>query len=281
MIGCLTRYKGRVALRAALPEFCLATFLILAGLSLAVPVRAEAYRSASPRQSAHIKDWGQWLGPYREKIVAKMGEDFGEQYIYAAQNAALPAPAVGEKRVVFIGDSITDQWDLSQSFPNKPYINRCIGGQVSPQMLVRFHADVVDLKPAAVVILAGINDIQGVLQVETDAQIANNYRAMAEIAEANGIKPIFTLLMPVNNYTTNAKSMLEERNPDRVAWLNAWLSGFCKDHGYGLIDYGPVLRDDKGLLRADYTSDGIHPNAAAHAVMAPIAEQVIEATLRP
>jgi lysophospholipase L1-like esterase len=237
---------------------------------------AEAYQSSPPRQPAVETDWGQWLGPYRAGIVAKMGEDFGEQYIYAAQNAALPPPAPSEKRVIFIGDSITDRWNLEKFFPGKPYINRGIGGQVSPQMLVRFHADVVALKPKAVVILAGINDIQGVLQVETEAQIAANYRAMAEIAEANGIRPLFTLLMPVNNYTPNAAIMLEERRPERVAWLNAWLSGFCADHGYGLIDYGPLLRDDKGLLKAEYTSDGIHPNDDAYAVMASVAEAAIE-----
>jgi lysophospholipase L1-like esterase len=238
------------------------------------------YQSSSPRQPAVEKDWGQWLGPYRAGIVAKMGEDFGEQYIYAAQNAALPSPAAGEQRVVFIGDSITDRWNLAQFFPGRAYVNRGIGGQVSPQMLVRFHADVVALKPKAVVILAGINDIQGVLQVESEAQIAANYTAMAEIAEANGIKPIFTLLTPVNNYTPNAVTMLEDRKPERVAWLNAWLSGFCQTHGYGLIDYGPSLRDDKGLLKAEYTSDGIHPNDTAYALMAPVAEQAIEAALK-
>ncbi|WP_303831514.1 GDSL-type esterase/lipase family protein [Asticcacaulis taihuensis] len=254
--------------------------LCLVALLCASPALAEDYQSSSPRQPAVEKDWGPWLGPYRAGIVAKMGEDFGEQYIYAKQNAALPAPATNEQRVVFIGDSITDRWNLAKFFPGKPYINRGIGGQVSPQMLVRFHADVVALKPKTVVILAGINDIQGALQVETEAQIVANYTAMAEIAEANGIKPIFTLLMPVNNYTPNAVTMLQDRKPERVAWLNAWLSGFCQAHGYGLIDYGPTLRDDKGLLKAEYTTDGIHPNDEAYALMAPVAEQAIEATLK-
>lgn len=254
--------------------------LCLVALLCASPALAEDYQSSPPRQPAVEKDWGQWLGPYRAGIVAKMGEDFGEQYIYAKQNAALPAPAANEQRIVFIGDSITDRWNLAKFFPGKPYINRGIGGQVSPQMLVRFHADVVALKPKAVVILAGINDIQGALQVETEAQIAANYTAMAEIAEANHIKPIFTLLMPVNNYTPNAVTMLADRKPERVAWLNAWLSGFCQTHGYGLIDYGPILRDDKGLLKAEYTSDGIHPNDEAYAIMAPVAEAAIEAALK-
>ena len=254
--------------------------IILCTLFFTPAALAGDYQSSSPRQPAIEKDWGQWLGPYRAGIVAKMGEDFGEQYIYAAQNAALAAPAAAEQRVVFIGDSITDRWNLAKFFPGKPHVNRGIGGQVSPQMLVRFHADVVALKPKAVVILAGINDIQGVLQVESEAQIAVNYQAMAEIAVANGIKPIFTLLMPVNNYTPNAITMLEDRKPERAAWLNAWLSGFCKAHSYGLIDYGPLLRDEKGLLKAEYTSDGIHPNDTAYAIMAPVAELAIEAALK-
>ncbi len=253
--------------------------LLLCLALVAMPAAAEQYQSSAPRQPAVEKDWGQWLGPYRAGIVAKMGEDFGEQYIYAPANAALPAPAAGEHRVVFIGDSITDRWNLAAFFPGKPYINRGIGGQVTPVMLVRFRADVVALKPAAVVILGGINDVQGALQVESEAQIEANYQGMAEIAVANGIKPIFTAILPINNYTDNARTMLEDRKPDELARLNAWLSNYCQARGYSFIDYGPVLRDDKGLMRADYTTDGVHPTAGAYAVMAPIAEGVIEQVL--
>lgn len=254
--------------------------IVCFALFLAPAAHAEDYVSSSPRVEAIEKDWGQWLGPWRAKVTAKMLEDFAEQYRYADQNAALPALAAGENRVVFIGDSITDRWELSRFFPGKSYINRGIGGQVTPQMVVRFQADVIALKPAVVVILGGVNDVHGVLQVETDAQIIANYKAMADMAVANGIRPVFTLITPVNNYTPNAATMLEDRNPQRVAWLNAWLSGFCKAHGYGLIDYGPLLRDEKGLLKAEYTSDGIHPNDTAYALMAPVAEQVIEAALK-
>ena len=254
--------------------------IFLLALCFAPAAQAEDYVSSGPRVEAIEKDWGQWLGPWRAKVTAKMLEDFAEQYRYADQNAALPAPAAGETRVVFIGDSITDRWELSRFFPGKSYINRGIGGQVTPQMVVRFQADVIALKPAVVVILGGVNDIHGVLQVETDAQIIANYKAMADMTVANGIRPVFTLITPVNNYTPNAATMLEDRNPGRVAWLNAWLSGFCQTHGYGLIDYGPLLRDDKGLLKAEYTSDGIHPNDEAYAVMAPVAEQAIAAALK-
>ncbi|MDI7776300.1 GDSL-type esterase/lipase family protein [Asticcacaulis sp. EMRT-3] len=247
--------------------------------TLAPTVHAQDYQSSPPRQDATPRDFGPYLGPYRAKVTARMLEDFGEQYLYAPQNAALPAPAPDEQRVVFLGDSITDRWNLAKFFPGKPYVNRGIGGQVTTQMLVRFHADVVALHPAAVVILAGINDVQGVFQVETEQQIETNYEAMAELAQAHGIKPIFTEIMPVNNYTPNAATVLQDRHPDELARINAWLAAYCAAHHDQLIDYGPVLRDDKGLMRADYTSDGIHPTDQAYAVMAPLAEQAIAAAL--
>ncbi len=253
----------------------LLTLALVPGLA-----RAESYQSSPPRQPAVAgKDWGQWLGPWRAAIGAKMLEDFGEQYIYAPLNAALPSPDAHAPRVVFLGDSITDKWDLAAYFSGKPYVNRGIGGQVTPQMVVRFHADVVALKPAAVVILGGVNDVQGVLQVEDEPQIEANYTAMAEMAQTNGIRPIFTAILPVNNYTEAARSVLDERKPAELSRINAWLKAYCDAHGYGFIDYGPSLRDDKGLMRADYSSDGVHPLPAAYAVMAPIAEKVIEATL--
>ena len=256
-----------------------AALFAVAALLCAAPVFAEDYQSSPPRIEAVQKDWGQWLGPYRAKVTGKMLEDFGEQYLYAPLDAALPPPAKGEKRVVFIGDSITDRWDLARFFPGKPYINRGIGGQVTPQMLVRFHADVIALHPAAVVILGGVNDVQGVFQVETEQQIEANYLAMAEIADANHIKLIFTAITPINNYTDNAKSALRDRRPEILYRLNIWLKTFCADRHYGFIDYGPVLRDDKGLMRADYTTDGIHPNDAAYAAMAPVAQAVIDKTV--
>jgi lysophospholipase L1-like esterase len=256
---------------------------LLACLSLCLIASSAAagdFASSPPRQPAVAgKDWGPWLGPWRTGIGAKMLEDFGEQYIYAPLNATLPPPATGDRRVVFLGDSITDKWNLAAYFPGRPYVNRGISGQVTPQMVVRFHADVVALKPAAVVILGGVNDVQGVLQVEDEPQIEANYAAMAEMAQANGIRPIFTAILPVNNYAPAAKSVLDERKPAELARLNAWLKAYCDAHGYGFIDYGPLLRDDKGLMRADYSTDGVHPTPAAYAVMAPAAEKVIEQVL--
>jgi len=251
--------------------------VLLLSLCLALPAFADGYQSSPPRQDAPPeRDFGPIGGPYRDRIAKMMPIDFGEQYLYAAANAALPPPAAGERRVVFFGDSITDGWDLAKFFPGKPYVNRGIGGQVTPQMLVRFQADVAALHPAAVVILGGINDLTGGLQVETAQQIEANWRAMADLSEINGIKPIFTLLMPLNDYTDNAKAMYRDHDQKLIAELNDWLRAFCVERHYGLIDYGPVLRDDKGMFAAKYTPDGLHPNDAGHVVMAPVAAKVLD-----
>lgn len=238
-------------------------------------------QSSPPRQAAIEKDWGPWLGPWRQKLAGKLMEDFGEQYIYAGLNARLAPPAPGEKRVVFLGDSITDLWNLAAYFPGRPYINRGIGGQVTLQLVARFHADVIALKPAAVVILAGVNDVQGVLQVETPAQIEANYEAMAEMAHAHGVKVIFASILPVNNYTPNAATVLADRKPERLRELNRWLQDFARRDGDGYIDYYSAMVDAHGLARAGLVSDGIHPTPEGYKIMAPIAEAEIRRVLGP
>lgn len=240
---------------------------------------AQQYQSSPERRTVAEKDWGPWLGPFRAKLVPSLMEDFGERYIYARANAALPAPRTGERRVVFLGDSITDRWNLAASFPGKSYVNRGIGSQVTSQMLLRFHQDVVALKPSAVVILAGINDIQGFLQRETPEQIETNWEAMADLADAHGIKVVFGAVLPVNNYTPAAKDVVKERNPDEIRMLNTWLRGFCRQRGYVYADYYSPLADARGLMAAGFTEDGVHPLDNGYAVMAPIAERAIEKAL--
>ena len=241
----------------------------------------DRYQSSPERRVVVEKKWGPWLGPFRAKLVPSLMRDFGERYLYAPANAALPPPRPGEKRVVFLGDSITDLWELPRFFPGKPYVNRGIGSQVTAQMLLRFHQDVVALKPSAVVILAGVNDVQGFLQQETAAQIETNYEAMADIATRHGIHIVFGSILPVNNYTDNAKSMLEERHPEELREINRWLAAFCRKRGYQYADYYSALVDDHGLLRRDLTNDGIHPLATGYARMTPIAAKAIARALGP
>lgn len=238
------------------------------------------YQSSPARRIVAEKDWGPWLGPFRAKLVPSLMQDFGERYLYAPANAALPAPKPGEQRVVFLGDSITDRWNLAASFPAKPYVNRGIGSQVTAQMLLRFHQDVIALKPSAVVILAGVNDVQGFLQQETPDQIEANWESMADLADAHHIKVVFGAILPVNDYTEAAKDVVKERKPVLLVALNQWLRTFCAERGYGFADYHAALIDHNGLMTAAYTRDGVHPLANGYAVMAPIAEQAIEQVLR-
>ncbi len=252
----------------------------LAGLVLGAAAPADqVYQSSPPRRVAAEKDWGPWLGPFRRQLIPVLMEDFGERYLYASADAALPPPAAGERRVVFLGDSITDRWDLAKSFPGKPYVNRGIGSQVTAQMILRFHQDVIALKPAAVVILAGVNDVQGFLQQESAEQIETNYETMADLADRHGIRVVFASILPVNNYEPKADTVLTDRHPEELRQINAWLRRFCAARGYAYADYYDALADGKGLMRKGLTVDGIHPRDAGYAIMAPIAEASIEQAL--
>ena len=254
-----------------------AAFLSLALLSSAAS--AQNYQSSPERRTVVEKDWGRWLGPFRAKLVPSLMQDFGERYIYQKANAALPARKPGERRVVFLGDSITDRWNLAVSFPGEPYINRGIGSQVTAQMILRFHEDVIALDPQAVVILAGVNDVQGFLQQETPEQIETNWEAMADLADAHHIKVVFGSLLPVNNYTEAARDVVKERKPDELRVLNAWLRAFCARRGYAYADYYDVLVDDNGLLGHEYSTDGVHPLDIGYEHMTPVAAHAIASAL--
>lgn len=238
-----------------------------------------SYQSSPGRRIVAERDWGPWLGPFRDRLVPSLMRDFGERYLYQPANRLLPPPRPDERRIVFLGDSITDRWNLADSFPGRPYVNRGIGSQVTAQLLLRFHQDVIALRPAAVVILAGVNDVQGFLQEETPEQIESNWEAMADLAEVHGIRIVFGSLLPVNDYTPNARDVLRERKPATLRTLNAWLRDFCARRGYVYADYHAALVDRRGLLDARYTDDGVHPLAAGYARMAPIAARAIATAL--
>jgi lysophospholipase L1-like esterase len=250
-------------------------------LLLAAAAVPDHYQS-SPERQAFVEDrqYNHWEADYLTKLWSAMHRDFAEKYLYAPADNALPPPRPGEARVVFLGDSITDLWDLAKSFPGKPYVNRGIGGQVTAQMVLRFQQDVVALKPKAVVILSGINDLHGALQRESDAGIEANWTAMADMARAHHIKVVFASIMPVNNYTDNARDMLVDRDPKRIRALNAWLAAFCHRRGFQYADYYTPSVDRDGLLRAELTRDGLHPLANGYALMAPIAQAAIDRALR-
>ena len=204
--------------------------------------------------------------------------DWGNLTRYREANAALGAPTPGERRVVFMGNSITDLWAkyFPAMFPGKPYVGRGIGGQTTPQMLVRFRQDVIALQPAVVVILAGTNDIAGNTGPSTLEMIEDNLASMAELALANGVRVVLSSVLPVFDYPW--KPGLEPA--PKIVALNAWMKGYAASHGAVYLDYHSAMADARQGMRAELASDGVHPNEAGYRLMAPLAEQAIAEALR-
>lgn len=219
------------------------------------------------------------LERYREGLIPLFLRDFGNLGRYREANAKLAAPGPNETRVVFLGDSITDAWKLEQSFPGAPYVNRGIGGQTTPQMLIRFRPDVLNLTPKVVVILAGTNDIAGNTGPMTLAEIEANLQTMAELGRLHGIRVVLSSVLPVNNYTERSKLFFPLRPPAQIVELNTWIKDYCARNGCVYLDYFSATVDEKGLLRADLAEDGLHPNPKGYAIMAPLAQKAIEQAL--
>ena len=231
---------------------------------------------AAAQQSDALARARQKLEEYRQSKMATWMNDFGELGRYRDANAALAAPVAGENRVVFMGDSITDGWPIPEYFPGKPYVNRGIGGQTTPQMLIRFRHDVIDLKPRAVVILAGTNDIAGNTGPMTVGEVEANYASMAELARANDIRVVFSSVIPVNNYTPLAEPFFLTRPSEKIVALNDWLKAYCAANGHVYLDYFGAMVDEKGMLNRALAEDGLHPNKAGYKIMAPLAEAAIQ-----
>ncbi len=239
-------------------------------LMLAILLFASAFGQAPPGSRA-----AQRLEEYRQSKAAALRDDFGELARYRAANASLRPPAPDEKRVVFFGDSITDMWNLAEYFPGKSYINRGISGQTTPQMLLRFRQDVINLGPKVVVILAGTNDIAGNTGPMSPEDIEANYASMADLAKANSIQVVFASILPVHNYTPESQDLFAQRSPQKIVELNRWLKSYCAEHGDFYLDYFSAMVDEKGLLKRDLAEDGLHPNKAGYSIMAPLAAGAI------
>jgi lysophospholipase L1-like esterase len=220
------------------------------------------------RLTAQLRDWPQ-LARYRDA------------------NAQLTAPGKNERRVVFMGDSITDSWSrpaFGGFFPGKPYVNRGISGQTTPQMLIRFRPDVIALQPKVIVILAGTNDIAGNTGPMTLDQIEGNLASMAELARAHSIRVVLASVMPVSDYGHRADgtpiTMTDRRPPSQILELNAWIKQYVAANKLTYLDYFSAMVDEKGFLKKELSDDGLHPNAAGYTIMATLAEQAIAASLR-
>jgi len=198
---------------------------------------------------------------------------------YRADNAALGPVGQGEQRVVFYGDSITDGWgrrpDTGDFFPGKPYVNRGISGQTTPQMVVRFRQDVINLRPAAVVILAGTNDVAGNTGPMTPEMTEDNFRSMVDLAKANGIRVIIASITPAADYPWR-KGLAPA---PKIRALNDWLKGYCVNHSVTYLDYYSAMVDENGGMKPGISFDGVHPNAKGYTIMAPLAQAAIDKTL--
>ena len=196
---------------------------------------------------------------------------------YQEENAQVKPVAPGEKRIVLMGDSITEFWSTTDSdyFIGKPYLNRGISGQTTPQMLLRFRADVIDLKPSAVVILAGINDIAGNTGPVTLQMITNNIFSMVELAHANHIKVILCSVLPAYDFPWKPN-----QNPaQKVVDLNKMIKNYANAKGILYLDYFSAMRDERDGLKSAYSGDGVHPNKLGYQIMAPLAEKAIKEVL--
>ena len=198
---------------------------------------------------------------------------------YADANTRLPAPAPSRPRVVFMGDSITDFWRLNEYYTDSDFINRGISGQITGQMLGRMKADVIDLHPAAMLILAGTNDLAR--QIPLTA-IENNYLMIADLATLYQIKVVFASVTPVSDYHKDVNPAYENttnRPPIFIAALNDWIQKLCEQRDYIYLNYFAAMVDGAGQMQADLSDDGLHPNAKGYRVMAPLALQAIEKAL--
>ena len=263
------RYSDRTVKRSALLfsfSFLCASFVWGQAAVPAPPPAGTTATPSAPSQAAKLQA--------EVDHLQKRLKDWADLARYRDDDARVTPPKEGESRVVFMGDSITDFWGRQRGrfFPGKPYINRGISGQTTPQMLIRFRPDVVKLQPKVVVILAGTNDIAGNTGPASLGDIENNLASMADIAKANKIRVVLATVMPVCDYI---KPQTQRRPPAEIVKLNDWIKQYVAQNGLTLLDYYSAMVDDRGMLKKDLTFDGLHPNAAGYEVMGPLAEKAI------
>lgn len=212
------------------------------------------------------------------KQLNYLREDWANLKRFEKENAAVQPPAKGEDRVVFMGNSITQGWSDKDPafFKGKPYINRGIGGQTTPQMLLRFRPDVINLKPKVVVILAGTNDIAGNTGPTSEETIVGNIQSMALLAQHYGIKVVISSILPVYDYPWR-----RGLNPvPKIASVNKSLKEFAAANKMVYLDYFTPMADEQQGLKKELTYDGVHPNETGYKVMEPLAEAAIKAALK-
>lgn len=215
-------------------------------------------------------------------VNAQEKEDFRDDWAdlrhYQEKNKQLPPPGKDEKRVVFLGSSIFELWNdrMPEFWNNKNYINRGISGQISPQLLIRFRQDVIDLKPKAVIILAGSNDLSGSTGHVTNASIMNNVKSMVELAKAHNIKVILCDYVPIYEYPWRKGIAAAPL----IISLNKEIDKYAKENNLTVLDYFTPLKDERNGQKPDQTVDGVHPNKAGYEIMAKVTEEAIRKALK-
>jgi len=261
-----------------------ALVLLAGGLLIGRPVRGQLVEKYEPSRA------GCCLASQAKRLAEQL-QDWNQLGWYHTANEELKAKPLEANRVVFLGDSITDMWKLEESFPGKPYVNRGISGQTTAQMLVRLYPDVIDLKPAAVIVLAGTNDIAQNTGPETITMLQENLMAITELAEKHGIRVILCSLTPISDYaampvgsgsppqTTDGprRKLVQStaRPPSQIVQLNEWIKSYAASVGAIYADYYSAVADGSGMLKEGYSDDGLHPNAKGYALMAPVAQGAI------
>ena len=248
----------------------LLTLLLLYLFPLCTNLRAQLVQDFNPPRA------GCCLTGAAERLAGEL-QDWNQLGRYHQDDLLLEAQPRVPGRVVFLGDSITDGWELGKFFPGKPYVNRGISGQTTPQMLVRMYPDVIDLKPDAVILLAGTNDVAGNTGPETAKMIEENFKAITELAQAHNIKVILCSLTPVSDYTEHPQT--KRRPPAQILDLNAWIKSYAARVNATFADYYSAVVDSKGMLKDGYSNDGLHPNDRGYALLVPVAQAAIEKVL--
>jgi lysophospholipase L1-like esterase len=271
--------NGKTKLSLAMCALC----VMLAGVAPLFGQTPAAPAQENKPQDPHQAFW-ESRNDYEKSLVEQRYADWGFLAKYRDADKAMGDPPAGVVRVVFMGDSITEGWGMKGTnghpdrgvfFPDKPYVNRGISGQTSPQMLVRFRQDVLDLKPKAVVILAGTNDIAENTGKMTLQESAGNIASMSELARANGIRVVLCSVLPASDFWWH-KGL---QPASKILDLNASIKGYAAKNGFVYVDYYSAMVNAEGGLKGEFSPDGVHPNAAGYAVMAPLAEAGIAEAL--
>jgi acyl-CoA thioesterase-1 len=268
----VNRFALRTALFAA-SVFFMAGLPGLAQISAQEP--ATLPETKAPAPAAQAKPAPAPVSDWKKAHEEQLKVDWPWLAKFKEADLALPQPAAVENRVVFMGDSITEGWHLDASFPGKPYINRGISGQTSPQMVLRFRQDVIALQPKVVVILAGTNDIAGNTGPMTPEQTEDNLASMADLAAANHIRVVLCSVTPAFDFPWQPGLT----PAPKVLALNAWIEAYAAQKGYVYVDFHSALKDERNGLPHALSSDGVHPLPSGYAIMAPLAEAGIAKAL--